>query len=224
MNLIPAKRAGSRSLTWTWLLVLVTSGLSWLPASGAAGGVRLFAADCDGAGPAALALARNALDAWCLRHERIQPPADMPALLGRRSGVFVSAIAGDAPRCCMGSLYPTRQTLAQEIIAAAVAAAGMDLRFPPIRPDELDGLRIVVSIVDPPEAIVDPTHLDPATDGLAVRSRKRWGVVLPGETPHHELMIEWARIRASAGDRERVEYFRVRAFRVLQPSSPPRTE
>ncbi len=177
-----------------------------------------FAADREGAGRAALVLAREAFDAWCLRHEQIEPPDDLPPPLMRRSGVFVSAILGDAPRCCMGTLYPTRATLAQEIVAAATAAAGMDLRFPPIRPDELKRLRLVVSIVDPPQPISDPAPLDPVTDGLAVRSSLRWGVVLPGETPHRDLMIKWARIRAGASENDAVDFFHVRAFRIIEPT------
>jgi len=166
---------------------------------------------------AALELARSALDAWCLRHERISVPADLPALLCERSGVFVSAILGDAPRCCMGSLYPTRPTLAEEIIAAAAAAAGMDARFPPLTAGELPRLRVVVSVVDPPQPTADPTALDPLTEGVAVRGALRWGVSLPGETPHQKLMIQWARIRAGAADDETVEYYRVRACRVVEP-------
>ena len=95
----------------------------------------------------------------------------------------------------------------------------MDLRFPPIRPDELKRLRLVVSIVDPPQPISDPAPLDPVTDGLAVRSSLRWGVVLPGETPHRDLMIKWALIRSGAGENDVVDYFRVRAFRIVEPTS-----
>lgn len=166
---------------------------------------------------AALTLARSALDAWCLRRERIAVPNDLPPLLQERSGAFVSAILGDAPRCCMGSLYPTKRTLAEEIIGAAVAAAGMDLRFPPLTPDLLVQLRVIVSVVDPPELTDDPMALDPMADGVAVRSALRWGVSLPGETPHQELMIKWARIRAGAAEDEPVEYYRVRAVRVMEP-------
>lgn len=165
----------------------------------------------------ALHLARSAMEAWCLRRERVPLPADLPALLHERSGVFVSAVLGDAPRCCMGSLYPTRRTLAEEIIAAAVAAAGLDLRFSPLKAQELPRLRVIVSVVAPPEPVVDPMSLDPLTEGVAVRSALRWGVSLPGETVHQELMIKWARIRAGAGPSEPVGYYWVRAVRVLEP-------
>ena len=176
--------------------------------------VQDFAADETGAACYAVSLARQALDAYVLRRERIPTPDDLPDLLRERSGAFVSAVRGDAPRCCMGSLYPTQPTLADEIIQAAVAAAGLDSRKPPLEPDELPRLQLIVSVVAPPESITDPHVVDPVQQGLAARSRERTGVVLPGETPHLELAIRWARARAGAEPEEPVEYFRVRAFRI----------
>jgi len=200
---------------------LVAIVLLAIPVSACADGLLArFEAD-PAAAQAALDLGRRALDAWVLRHERVTPPDDLPELLGERSGVFVSAILGDAPRCCMGSLYPTRPTVAEEIVRAARAAAGMDLRFPPITPDELPRLRLIVSIVAEPEPIADPATLDPLSDGLAVRGPRRWGVVLPGETPRHELMEPWARIRAGVTESDPVAYYRVRAFRILEPQRAP---
>jgi len=164
----------------------------------------------------ALSLARAALEAYTLRRQRLPTPNDLPDLLRDRRGAFVSAVQGDAPRCCMGSLYPTQPTLADEIIQAAVSAAGLDSRKPPLRPDELSRLQLIVSIVEPPESITDPRRLDPVREGVAARGRERWGVVLPGETRHLDLAIRWARARAGAIDGEAVEYFRVRAFRIAE--------
>jgi AMMECR1 domain-containing protein len=166
---------------------------------------------------AALTLARRALDETCLHRRLLPTPEGLPAALKQRGGVFVSAMLGDAPRCCMGSLYPTQPTLAAEIIVAAGAAAARDLRFPPIKPEELPRLRVIVSLLAPPEAIADPQTLDPVTEGLAVRSVRRTGVVLPGETAHRDLMIRWARIRAAARPEERLEFFRLRAARIIEP-------
>ncbi len=165
---------------------------------------------------AALALGRAALDAWCLRHERLAIPDDLPPILSERSGAFVSATVGDAPRCCMGSLYPTRATLAAEIVAAAIAAAGMDARFAPIEAGELAGLRLIVSVVAAPEPVADPMTLKPGREGVAVRGERRWGVSLPGETAHQRLMIEWARIRADVREGEVAHYYRVRGVRFLE--------
>lgn len=177
-----------------------------------------FASDPDAA-EAALRVARETFDAWVLRHERTTIPDDLPPLLSERAGVFVSAMLGDAPRCCMGTLYPTRPTLAEQIVEAAIAAAGIDLRFSPITPEELPRLRVIVSVLEPPEWVASADGLDPAQEGLAVRGAKRWGVVLPRETPRVELIEPWARIRAGAAPGEAVQYYRVRAFRIVEPKS-----
>ena len=200
--------------------VLIRVSVSLFPADAAPSVPDRFAADPPAA-EAALELARDTMDAWVLRHERVTPPDDLPALLRERSGVFVSAMLGDAPRCCMGSLHPTLPTVAEQIVDAAWRAAAMDLRFAPIAIGELPRLRVIVSIVEPPVPVADAQGLDPAADGLAVRCARGWGVVLPRETPRAELIEPWARIRVGALPEEPVDYYRVRAFRIVEPPSEP---
>jgi AMMECR1 domain-containing protein len=176
--------------------------------------VERFARDRGGAGVFARDLARRALEAYCLRRERIAVPAELPWLLRQRSGVFVSTMdRNGAPRCCMGSLYPRGSTLAADIIEATTRAAAHDLRFAPLRPEELSGLRVIVSILDAPKPVADPLGLDPVTEGLAARGRVRTGVVLPGETGDRGKFVQWARIRAGAKEGEAVVYLRIRAIR-----------
>jgi AMMECR1 domain-containing protein len=189
----------------------------WAACSGADVAER-FRDDRTGASAAVLALARRAFDAYVLRRERIFVPEGLPPLLKERSGVFVSAALDNAPRCCMGALRPTQPTLAEEIIAAAVAAAGYDARRKPVKPEELARLQLIVSVVSEPEAIQTPDGLDPARDGLAARGQHRTGVVLPGETRHRDLVVKWARTRAGVDDEDSVDYFRIRAFRIPEPS------
>lgn len=181
--------------------------------------VSRFQKDDTGCGQFALELARRALDAYCLRRDRLTPPTDLPLLLRSRGGIFVSAMdSRGAPRCCMGTLYPRAGNLAADLIAAATMAAAHDLRFKPLKPSELAGLRVIVSILDPPEPIVDPYRLDPVTDGLAVRGATRTGVVLPGETGRLDRFVQWGRIRAGTGAGENVEYFRIKAIRFMEPA------
>jgi AMMECR1 domain-containing protein len=195
------------------VLAVVLSGLA---TPGPCDLVDDLAADDRGAAAWALSLARRAFDEYTLHRERIPTPDDVRELLRRRSGAFVSAVKGDAPRCCMGSLYPTQPTLADEIIQAAVAAAGLDARKPPVEPEELPRLQLIVSVVAAPESISHPHSIDPVRQGLAARGHERTGVVLPGETPHLALAIRWARVRAGAERDEPVEYFRIRAFRIAE--------
>lgn len=177
-----------------------------------------FAADRGGAGTVALQLARRALDAYCLRRERVAVPTDLPLLLRQRSAVFVSAMdRRGAPRCCMGSLYARGPSLAADLIDTATQAAAHDLRFRPLQPAELAGLRVIVSILDPPQPLLDPYRLDPVTDGLAVRGALRTGVVLPGETAQTERFVRWGLIRAQATADDPVQYFKLKAIRFVEP-------
>ena len=165
-----------------------------------------------------LKLARHAFDAYALRRETIAPPANVPALLRDRAGVFVSAMRNRAPRCCMGTVYPLESNIAREIIANAVAAAGHDRRFPPIKPAELKSLTLIVSIVGRPQPITPAQleTLDPAQDGLLVRNGSRSGIVLSRETTRHDRMLQWGRIRAGAGPNTPVELFRLDVVRFVE--------
>jgi AMMECR1 domain-containing protein len=176
----------------------------------------VLAADRGGEQAAALCLARQAFDTYCLTRTRLSVPPGLPPAFQARSGVFVSAMVHGAPRCCMGALYPTQPTLAEEIIAAASAAAGLDARFRAIRPDELSRLRLIVSVVGPPEAVSDVATVDPVTEGIAARWHDRIGVVLPGETRDRVRAARWACRRAGVPAGARPEYFRVRAVRMME--------
>ncbi len=168
--------------------------------------LRAFAADEGVIGDAALALARRAFDTYCLTRRRISVPPGLPHVFSLRSGVFVSAMVNGAPRCCMGSLYPMKPSLAGEIVAAAAAAAGIDYRFRPVRPEELSKLRLIVSVVGTPQAVADVSRIDPVSDGVVARRGAHIGVTLPGETVHLDRAIRWARIRAGVEDGTQVEY------------------
>jgi len=201
-------------------LIFLTIILAPVPASAQL--VARFRSD-PAAGEAALRLARRALNEYCLTRTSLPVPEDLPPLLYEHSGVFVSAQVHGAPRCCMGTLRPHGASLAADIIEAATLAAAHDTRFPPLQPAELPTLRVIVSVLDPPQAITDPFVLDPVSDGLAIRSSLRTGVVLPGETARADRFVAWATTRAGARDGERVQYFRLNAIRFIEPASPART-
>lgn len=166
-----------------------------------------------------LHLARRAFDSWVLHHQIINVPATLPPLLKLRSGVFISTSRQGTPRTCMGTLYPSQENLAAEIIENAVVSAGRDQRFPPVKPPELKHLRLIVSIVGTPQQI-DANQLasiDPLWDGLAVRLGHTFGVVLNGETRDLHSMEKWGRIRAGAGPDDAVDYYRLDVMRFIEP-------
>ena len=211
----------NRIMKQTTLVVLwicATCSLLCLPAFGDPVLDRWRAASPSVQG-AALRLARSAFDAYVHDRRVIDCPASLPAEMRLRAGVFVSAMdPGGAPRCCMGTLSPMEPDIAHEIIANAVAAAGRDRRFKPIRPSDLNRLRLIVSIVGRPEPIASSVGLDPARDGLIARYGDRDGVVLSGETPHRELIERWARTRVGAPAAASVSLFRLDDIRMMEPA------
>ena len=144
-------------------------------------------------------LARRALEAYVLRREVIQPeasgaggsgsgPADGTAdneaalpeeLRTTQAGAFVSVHEEGALRGCIGTIGPTRPTLAEEIIGNAISAATRDPRFSPIRPEELPLLEISVDVLGQPEDIDSEDDLDVKRYGVIVTNGGRRGLLLP---------------------------------------------
>ena len=178
-----------------------------------------FAKDTRGQGMAAVVLARQALEYSARTHEPLPVPEDLPPLLRKRGAVFVSTmmVSSGAPRCCMGTLTPQMPTLAEEIINNACLAAVADKRFKPLKPADLNGLRVIVSIIGDCTPLNDLSTLDPLLDGLAVRGPRETGVVLPGEAKKTDTMLAWGRIRAKLTKDDPAECFRLEAIRFMEP-------
>jgi AMMECR1 domain-containing protein len=75
---------------------------------------------------------------------------------------------------------PTKPTLAEEIIANAVAAATHDPRFNPVIASELPSLTLSVDVLGTPDPEPNLAGLDPRRFGIIVSaSDGRQGVLLP---------------------------------------------
>ncbi len=128
-------------------------------------------------------LARAAVSAYVCERKRISPPRELPPDMQLQAGAFVSLHLPDGElRGCIGTIQPVRENLAEEIIDNAIRAATRDPRFPPMTPDELDGLDISVDVLTEPEPIDSIEGQDPKRHGLIVQSkRSAWkrGLLLP---------------------------------------------
>ncbi len=110
----------------------------------------------------------------------ISAPNGLPReMLESRAGAFVSIHKNGALRGCIGTIMPTRDTLAEEIISNAISASTRDPRFPPITADELDELEINVDVLTEPEQISSPDELDVKRYGVIVSCGFRRGLLLP---------------------------------------------
>ena len=131
-----------------------------------------------------VALARLSVE-HLVRHHR--PLPEIPAwirqaLEGIQAGVFVSLHerATHELRGCIGTLAPTRDSVAEEVLHNAIAASSRDSRFSPVRAEELPGLDIRVDVLGEPEPVKDIGLLDPRRYGVIVSTGDgRRGLLLP---------------------------------------------
>ena len=96
-----------------------------------------------------------------------------------KAGAFVSIHKEGLLRGCIGTIMPTCECLADEIMQNAISAAVKDPRFPKIRENELPLLEINVDVLGEPEPIDGPDMLDVKKYGVIVTAGYRRGLLLP---------------------------------------------
>ena len=160
-------------------------------------------------------LARQSLEHY-LRTGRVLPvPDPLPPELAGRAGAFVSLKKHGNLRGCIGTIAPTRASLAEEIIYNALAAGLEDPRFPPVTMAELPELQYSVDVLGEPEpaALAD---LNPKLYGVIVSCGRRRGLLLPDldgvDTVAEQVAI--ARQKGGIGPDEpcRLERFKVTRY------------
>lgn len=165
-----------------------------------------------------LELARLAVERYVQAREIIAPPGVLPPDLTERKGAFVTLRIKRELRGCIGTLSPTRISLAEEIIANAISAATGDPRFPPVGPRELLYLNYEVDILSPLELMSGEGDLDPEQYGVVVEAGWRRGVLLPAiegvTTIARQLSI--AREKAGIAPDEAIRLFRFTVTRFRE--------
>jgi AmmeMemoRadiSam system protein A len=104
--------------------------------------------------------------------------------LAERGATFVTLRQAGELRGCIGSVRPQRP-LAQDVSLNAVAAATHDTRFSPVTPDDLNDIRIEVSLLTEPQFLEFSDEDDllrqlrPGVDGLMLYGGCRSATFLP---------------------------------------------
>jgi AmmeMemoRadiSam system protein A/AmmeMemoRadiSam system protein B len=164
------------------------------------------------------ALARQVVETLVTKGEVIDPPEKTSDLLSQRAGCFVSikTRAGEL-RGCIGTIEPSKETLAEEIILNAISAATRDPRFTPVREAELPGLKYSVDVLSQPEP-VQFEDLNPKVYGVIVEDKAgvRRGLLLPNlkviETAAQQVEIASRKAGIRVGDEIRIWRFRAESF------------
>lgn len=154
-------------------------------------------------------IARRSLESR-LKGTTFTLPRDLPAVLRQPGAAFVTLKKGGVLRGCIGTISPTKETLAEEIATNAISAALNDSRFPPVSPGEVEMLSYSVDVLTTPEKVESPAELDPRHYGVIVCSGRRIGLLLPAlegiDTAEEQLAI--AKEKAGIRPGEKADIFR----------------
>ena len=132
-------------------------------------------------GALALKVARESIEAAVCATTPAFP--HLPAIFSEKRGVFVTITKKRELRGCIGFPYPVIP-LKEALPCAAGSAALEDPRFPPVRPGELSGLTIEVTVLTPPAPLTvqpaeRPGRIVIGKHGLIARLSGRSGLLLP---------------------------------------------
>jgi len=112
------------------------------------------------------------------------PETARKGTLEEKRGAFVSLKKRGKLRGCIGFIE-SRKSLAKTVEEMASAAAFQDPRFPPLRKEELQDLKVEVSVLTPLRRVSDVGEIEIGTHGLYVRRGGRAGLLLP------QVATEW---------------------------------
>lgn len=162
-------------------------------------------------------LARRSLETYVKTGQRLTSlPEDLPAeMTTQQAGAFVSLHKNGQLRGCIGTIAPTCDNLAWEIVQNAVSACSRDPRFSPVRPDELDELEYSVDVLGAPEPVDSPAALDPKTYGVIVSCGGRRGLLLPDLDGVDSVEAQLSIALQKGGIREN-EPYKIERFMVVR--------
>ncbi|MFH1584420.1 MAG: AmmeMemoRadiSam system protein A [Actinomycetota bacterium] len=127
-----------------------------------------------------------------------------------KAGIFVSIKKKGELRGCIGTIYPTKNNVVEEIISNAISSSTRDPRFSPVEKEELKLLTYSVDILSEPEKIEKMSRLNPKKYGVVVKSGHKTGLLLPDlegvDTP--EMQVNIAKSKAGIFPDEEFEIYR----------------
>lgn len=135
-------------------------------------------------------IARESIKTYLNEMKVLDIPEDTPKALKEKRGAFVTLYKGGDLRGCIGYPEPTK-ILVKAVIEVAISAATQDPRFPPVTTDELEDIKVEVSVLTKPQPIPAkkpteyPKKIKIGEDGLIVESGFYRGLLLP------QVPLEW---------------------------------
>lgn len=159
-------------------------------------------------------LARMALEHYVKHRCKLPRPERLsPELVNQRAGVFVSLHLGGELRGCIGTISPTTDCIADEIIQNAISAGMRDPRFPPVLLSELSEMEYSVDVLAEPEPVQSTAELDPKRYGVIVSAGSKRSLLLPNlegvDTVEEQLRIALLKAGISPDEEYQISRFEV---------------
>ena len=159
-------------------------------------------------------LARQTLESYVLNHKKVKNNHNLDAdLLEKCAGVFVSLKLDGKLRGCIGTISPTTDCIADEIIQNAISAGTEDPRFYPVGEEELSRIIYSVDVLEDAEPIESMDELDTVRYGVIVTKGNRRGLLLPNlegvNTPEEQVSIALKKAGISINEKYTMERFEV---------------
>jgi AmmeMemoRadiSam system protein B/AmmeMemoRadiSam system protein A len=135
-----------------------------------------------------LSIARKTLDEYVTTKK--VPHIDMKdGRLAERSGVFVTLNKQGQLRGCIGYIKAA-EPLYRSVIEMTVSAASRDMRFRPVRSDEVKDISIEISVLSPLKLIKAPGEIEVGRHGLYIVKDGNSGLLLPQVATHYKWTRE----------------------------------
>lgn len=127
---------------------------------------------------ALLKIARESITGRLTNIKSSNPETEFPGIMNEQYGAFVTLKKEGNLRGCIGRFNPN-QPLYQTIKEMAIAAATRDLRFDPVTIEELDQVKIEISILTPLKKIDAIDQIQPGKHGIYIKKGSSTGTFLP---------------------------------------------
>ncbi len=159
-------------------------------------------------------LARQTLESYVINRKTIKKSHNLSEeLLKTKAGVFVSLKLDGNLRGCIGTISPTTESIADEIIQNAISAGAEDPRFYPVTEDELNRIVYSVDVLGEAEKIQSMDELNPTKYGVIVSKGNKRGLLLPNlegiDTAEKQVSIALKKAGISPTEKYQMERFEV---------------
>lgn len=161
-------------------------------------------------------LARESLSSYLKSGEMLEyvPNYVLEEMKNIKRGVFVSLKKHGDLRGCIGTILPTTDNVAQEIIRNAIEAGLHDPRFYEVEEHELLDIDFSVDVLTEPEPTTKE-ELDPKEYGVIVMSNGRSGLLLP-DLEGVNSVDEQLSIALQKGGISPDEDYKIQKFKVIR--------